>query len=90
MILLNNRDINSESPCIGVCKLDSRGICEGCKRTSKQIRDWWDFTDEEKTTINKSLKINKDIEQVRWNMKRGLKKSSFFYIFTSFFICSYK
>lgn len=58
-----DNSVTSDSPCIGVCRLDSRGVCEGCKRTSKQIREWWDYTDEEKIRINKSLAINRNIER---------------------------
>jgi len=60
---MNNNEITADSPCIGVCRLDNRGVCEGCKRTVKQIRDWWDYTDEEKIEINKKLNINKNITQ---------------------------
>ncbi len=59
---INKRD-EADSPCIGVCKLNTKGVCEGCKRTSKQIKEWWGYTDKEKIKINKGLKINKDLEQ---------------------------
>ncbi len=28
------------SPCIGVCNLDDRGLCEGCHRTGQEIAAW--------------------------------------------------
>lgn len=28
------------SPCIGVCTLDDRGMCQGCFRTIGQIAEW--------------------------------------------------
>jgi predicted Fe-S protein YdhL (DUF1289 family) len=28
------------SPCTGVCRIDPTGLCEGCKRTLKEIADW--------------------------------------------------
>ncbi len=41
-----------ESPCKGVCKLDSEGeYCTGCRRTLSEISQWRDFTDEEKQQV---------------------------------------
>jgi len=28
------------SPCIGICRLDTRGYCEGCLRTGDEIARW--------------------------------------------------
>ncbi|HXC10218.1 MAG TPA: DUF1289 domain-containing protein [Steroidobacteraceae bacterium] len=28
------------SPCINVCRLDSQGICIGCRRTIDEIAEW--------------------------------------------------
>ena len=28
------------SPCIGICSLDERGLCEGCHRTGQEIAAW--------------------------------------------------
>jgi hypothetical protein len=28
------------SPCIGICKLDSRQVCRGCGRTLTEITHW--------------------------------------------------
>jgi len=36
------------SPCIGICKLDARGLCEGCHRTGDEIARWLGMTDAER------------------------------------------
>jgi uncharacterized protein len=28
------------SPCVGICRLDPRGYCEGCHRTGDEIARW--------------------------------------------------
>jgi len=33
------------SPCIGVCRLDAHGFCEGCHRTGSEIAAWMSFDD---------------------------------------------
>ncbi len=32
--------MNSDSPCIGICTIDSRRICIGCQRTLQEIACW--------------------------------------------------
>src|SRR5947208_3124394 len=32
-------------PCIGVCRLDAHGFCEGCHRTGSEIAGWMSFDD---------------------------------------------
>lgn len=36
------------SPCIGVCTLDARGLCEGCHRTGAEIARWVHMGDDER------------------------------------------
>nr|WP_266156629.1 DUF1289 domain-containing protein [Dyella silvatica] len=36
------------SPCIGICRLDSRGYCEGCQRTGDEIARWRGMSDAER------------------------------------------
>jgi predicted Fe-S protein YdhL (DUF1289 family) len=36
------------TPCIGVCRLDERGHCTGCQRTSEEIARWSGMNDEER------------------------------------------
>jgi predicted Fe-S protein YdhL (DUF1289 family) len=43
------------TPCIRVCKLEN-GICIGCKRTEKELSDWFWMTDKQKLQIMESLK----------------------------------
>ncbi|MDB9762265.1 DUF1289 domain-containing protein [Alphaproteobacteria bacterium] len=45
------------TPCIGICKL-TKGICIGCKRTSKQISEWQNYDNKEKKKIINNLKLN--------------------------------
>ena len=33
------------SPCIGVCNLDAKGLCEGCHRTANEIAAWSTLSD---------------------------------------------
>ncbi len=36
------------SPCIGICRLDERGYCEGCLRTGEEIARWRSMSDAER------------------------------------------
>jgi uncharacterized protein len=40
-----------QSPCIGVCELDSNGLCRGCLRTGAEIGGWLGFTDEQRAQL---------------------------------------
>jgi predicted Fe-S protein YdhL (DUF1289 family) len=39
------------SPCIGVCKLDDCGLCEGCHRTADEITRWMSMSDVERARL---------------------------------------
>ena len=39
------------SPCIGTCRLDEQGLCEGCLRTSAEISRWSQMNDDERLRI---------------------------------------
>jgi predicted Fe-S protein YdhL (DUF1289 family) len=39
-----------ESPCIGVCRLDN-DVCRGCSRTTEEILEWYNFTNEQKQKV---------------------------------------
>jgi uncharacterized protein len=39
------------SPCIGVCKLDAHGLCEGCYRTAGEIAQWMHYDDAERARL---------------------------------------
>lgn len=43
------------TPCIRVCRLQD-GICIGCKRTEKELSNWFWYTDKEKLQIMEFLK----------------------------------
>ena len=54
---MTNKAINLdkvESPCIGVCVLDTNDICEGCFRKADEIGRWSILSDEVKRDIIKS------------------------------------
>ena len=36
------------TPCIGICRLDGRGYCEGCLRTGEEIARWRNLSDAER------------------------------------------
>ena len=33
-------EIDIQSPCIGVCRLNAQQICVGCGRNAREIADW--------------------------------------------------
>ena len=39
------------SPCIGICSLDSEGLCEGCHRTAGEIARWSQMSDDERLRL---------------------------------------
>jgi len=39
------------SPCVGVCKLDSDFVCEGCGRTIEEVLKWPQYSEEEKEAV---------------------------------------
>jgi len=40
-----------ESPCIGVCKLDSQSTCTGCGRLLAEIAEWSQASDSRKRAV---------------------------------------
>ena len=36
------------SPCIGICRPDTEGLCEGCHRTGAEIAAWRQMSDGER------------------------------------------
>jgi predicted Fe-S protein YdhL (DUF1289 family) len=45
----------ASSPCIGVCRLGSDGLCEGCLRTGAEIAAWGSLTETERRRIMDGL-----------------------------------
>ena len=39
------------SPCVGICQYNEEDLCSGCFRTSKEISQWFDMTQEEKKKV---------------------------------------
>ena len=39
------------SPCISLCRLNDQDICEGCFRTSEEIRTWVYLDDDQRQDI---------------------------------------
>jgi len=47
-----------QSPCRGTCSLDDELLsCLVCKRTVTEIQDWSKYTDTERQTIMKELRL---------------------------------
>jgi predicted Fe-S protein YdhL (DUF1289 family) len=41
-----------QSPCIGVCSIDeASGYCQGCYRTTEEIKGWWNMSQPEQTQL---------------------------------------
>ena len=40
-----------QSPCISICVLDEKDICQGCFRSAAEITDWFMATTQEKQDI---------------------------------------
>ena len=39
------------TPCIGICTLDARGLCEGCRRSADEIARWMYMGDAERAQL---------------------------------------
>ena len=44
-----------ESPCIGVCTLIN-DVCKGCKRTTEEITEWYNYTNSQKQVVIDRIK----------------------------------
>lgn len=49
MFIGNNKNVIT--PCIGQCNLDDNDICVGCYRSSQEISEWMDKSEDEKIAI---------------------------------------
>ena len=56
------------TPCTGVCRLDTRGLCEGCLRTIDEIAAWAGLADADKLVIWDRLGERR--EQIEMNGQR--------------------
>lgn len=46
-----------KNPCIDVCRYDEDSICEGCRRTREEARNWWRYSDAEKLEVLHRIKL---------------------------------
>jgi len=53
-----------ESPCIQVCRYDTKGMCYGCQRTINEIGDWYRYTPSERKIIMEQLSSRKNAEEM--------------------------
>jgi hypothetical protein len=43
------------TPCVGVCEMDSEGLCLGCKRTRDEIARWSQIDNTERARIMRDV-----------------------------------
>lgn len=43
--------VSPSTPCIGVCRLDAEGLCEGCRRSGDEIARWRALDETERLRI---------------------------------------
>lgn len=43
------------TPCIGVCRLDRRGLCLGCRRTAGEIAHWRSMDEDERLYLMREV-----------------------------------
>ena len=43
------------SPCVNICRIDARGLCEGCARTLDEISRWTRESDGWRAAVMASL-----------------------------------
>jgi hypothetical protein len=48
--------IRVDSPCVGLCRIDEQGLCEGCARTLDEIAGWTRMTVGERERVMHGLK----------------------------------
>jgi len=53
------------SPCIGICRLGTDGLCEGCLRTGDEIARWMSLSDAERTHLMRDVLPSRGAEQNR-------------------------
>ena len=51
-----------ESPCISICSLDQKDVCEGCFRTSNEIVDWFTADDVRKRNLRRRRSVAKTLD----------------------------
>jgi len=51
------------SPCIGICSLDDRGLCDGCRRTAAEIARWSLMNDDERLRLMETVLPQRDVDR---------------------------
>ena len=59
-------DNEPQSPCVSICVLDDKDICQGCFRSASEITDWFmASTDEKHAILERARERLKDSMPVR-------------------------
>jgi len=51
-----------QSPCISICRYDSKGVCFGCQRTLEEAGRWSTYSNEERLSIIKETKKRSNVQ----------------------------
>ncbi len=46
-------------PCIGICKMDTKGFCKGCARNGDERFLWFQLDNEKKRDVHRLCKLRK-------------------------------
>jgi len=49
--MAGSSDVESLSPCVNVCELDTDFVCKGCGRSIEEILKWQEYTIEQQTAV---------------------------------------
>jgi uncharacterized protein len=52
------------SPCVGICSLDTAGLCEGCLRTTAEIARWPQMNDDERLYLMEVVLPRREAQRV--------------------------
>jgi predicted Fe-S protein YdhL (DUF1289 family) len=47
------------SPCVDICRLDTQGLCVGCRRTLQEIAEWSSAGDARRREILQALLLRR-------------------------------
>jgi len=50
-----------QSPCVKRCALDEEKMCQGCKRTLEEIRNWLKMSNDEKQQVLIAIQERKKV-----------------------------
>jgi len=53
------------SPCTGVCRLGSDGLCDGCLRTATEIASWIGMADSERRRLMDDVLPIRDMQRLK-------------------------